>query len=366
MLDLMVLNETTKDMLWFFAAIAFVFGAVWGSFLNVCIYRLPAGKSIVWPGSHCGACGTPIQWFDNIPILSYLLLRGTCRACGTHFSARYAAIESLAGLLFAAVWLKYPGQFVVLAHWIVLCLLLIGTFTDIDHFIIPDSVTLGGLVFALTAALLLPPAESFCGQDFLFISELFGLGSGRLNHWLIGRGFVFVWSAICAAFGWLLLWSVGIFGRILFRKEAMGGGDIKLFAFLGAYFGLCGTIAILFLSSVLGAIGGSLLLLIHKVFRRDEFEELCLEKAKALRPCMVYQNRAFCGAEEAGEQMSDLDAADFSARVIRIPRKTSRQLHHFPFGPYIALAAAVLLFAFPEFKSLLQQYVWTWPDLAGK
>ena len=90
----------------YYAVVSFVFGCIFGSFFNVCIYRIPARKSIIRPGSHCYSCGSPIRWYDNIPIVSYLLLRGNCRDCGTHFSPRYLGVELLTGLIFLAIYLK--------------------------------------------------------------------------------------------------------------------------------------------------------------------------------------------------------------------------------------------------------------------
>ncbi|MGC8740556.1 MAG: prepilin peptidase [Candidatus Sumerlaeaceae bacterium] len=346
------------------AAVAFVFGAVWGSFLNVCIYRVPVGKSIVFPGSHCTVCGTPIQWFDNIPILSYLLLSGTCRSCGSHFSARYAAIEALSGLLFVAIWLTYPWQFAVISHWVVLCLLLIGMFTDIDHFIIPDGVTLGGLGFAILSQAMIPTKESFCSQDMRMILNILGIPAAMPNDGFVAHAATLGWSVISAGFGWMVLSGIALFGRILFKKEAMGGGDIKLFAFLGAYFGVSATMAILFLASVLGALGGSLLLLAHKLRRRDQVDELSFDPAAAKRPPYAVGVHKSDTCAILGSLQGETESAP--PRFIRISLKTSRQLHHFPFGPYIAIAAIFVLIIFQQYKSHVEEYLWLVPELTGK
>src|SRR5258708_32261409 len=135
-------NEVTRLAPWFFPLIAVLVGACIGSFLNVCIYRIPKGESVVHPGSHCG-CGQPIAWYDNIPVLSWLILRGRARCCGRPFSFRYPAIEFLTAALFLACWLLFPpGKAVAGA---VLCsIVLCAHFIDHDHMIIPDALTIGG------------------------------------------------------------------------------------------------------------------------------------------------------------------------------------------------------------------------------
>jgi len=339
-------------------AVCFILGAVWGSFLNVCIYRLPCGKSIVLPGSHCTTCGSAIHWYDNIPVVSYFVLRGHCRACGAHFSMRYAAIELLTAALFVGVWWRYPMSPAVLAHWVVLCLLIVATFTDIDHFIIPDGITLGGLVFAVAVAPLLGHS-GFVARDLNLIRESIG------GQWLQSalsalrdeRLELLVWSAFSAAFAWALLTGIAVFGRFLFHKEAMGGGDVKLFAFIGAYFGVTGTVGILFLSAVIGAIGGGVLLLWHHLIRHDEFDELTFAPARAVVP--PYASSPGGVAQGLGEAPTATTALS-EPRRMKVARITSRQLHHFPYGPYIAIAAGGFIFAFPRLTEYLRTYLDVW------
>src|SRR5476651_1284259 len=138
----------------FFPTVALVFGLCIGSFLNVVIYRVPAGKSIVRPGSTCG-CGQPIAWFDNIPVLSWLILRGRARCCGRPFSARYPFVELLTGALFLACWLRMPPLAAV-CGWIFLGSLVCGTFIDLDHMIIPDGFTIGLAIAGLILSILVP------------------------------------------------------------------------------------------------------------------------------------------------------------------------------------------------------------------
>ncbi|HEY6111187.1 MAG TPA: prepilin peptidase [Chthoniobacterales bacterium] len=139
-----------------FSAFAFVLGAVVGSFLNVCIYRLPLNLSINQPRrSFCPHCKTPIPWYQNIPLASWLLLRGRCAHCGAPIRFRYFGVELITAALFLAVWRAFPWQ-IAIAYWIFVSLVVIATFVDFEHFIIPDQVTLGGTVAGIVASFLVP------------------------------------------------------------------------------------------------------------------------------------------------------------------------------------------------------------------
>lgn len=196
---------------------AFVWGAVWGSFINVVVHRLPLGASLVYPPSACATCGTGIRWFDNIPILSYLLLRGRCRACGAGYSARYMLVELICGVLSLALFrsLALPIEALdplVDAAWQWLWLqtfvygLIAITFIDLEHLYIPDEISFGGLVIGIAGAHFLPVDAP---QDHT-------LGA------LAGAGFL--------GLVWLIGW-------IVYRREAMGLGDVKLLAMIGAFVG---------------------------------------------------------------------------------------------------------------------------------
>src|SRR5207244_3267560 len=148
------LAEVSAAFPWFFPLCAFAVGACVGSFLNVVIYRVPKEESIVTPGSHC-ACGQPIKWHDNIPILSWLLLRGRARCCGRAFSFRYPFVELLTAALFVVCWLTLP-PLVAVCGWIFLSCLVAATFIDLDHFIIPDAFTIGLGVLGVTLSMLVP------------------------------------------------------------------------------------------------------------------------------------------------------------------------------------------------------------------
>ena len=212
-----------------FAAI-FAVGAIVGSFLNVCIHRLPSGESIVFPASHCPHCGEPIRPYDNIPILSYLVLRGRCRHCGDAISARYPLVELLTGLAAVAC----VGGLGVSAHALLtfafLCALIVITFIDLDYQIIPDAVSLPGIGVGFAAALIL-------GQPS--------------------------WTASLAgiALGGGLLWGVAEGYHWLTGREGMGGGDIKLLAMIGAFLGWEAVPVTLMIASLAGtAVGVGLMI----------------------------------------------------------------------------------------------------------
>lgn len=334
------------------SVLVFIWGLIWGSFFNVCIYRIPAGKSVVKPGSHCYSCGSEVAWYDNIPLLSYLVLRGNCRFCGTHFSPRYFFVELLTGLLFLAAFFVFGFTWETPFHMVFLSLLIIGTFTDIDHFIIPDRITLGGLLFAVIATGLL--------GNHSFIAREFGLA------WELWHQVTFQWesppppsplpfylpllySLFSAVFGYGMLWAVGQFGKLLFRKEAMGMGDVKLFAFLGAWMGALNCIWILFLSALVGATIGLSLLLAHRLVGRDEYDKIELPvqptaksrwlTAKTPSHLNISEETQLSSVSMASPAESERD----EVVNLQFSRKTSRQLHHFPYGPYIAIAAIIIL-----------------------
>jgi len=220
---------------WFFQIAAFLFGAIIGSFLNVCIYRIPAGKSIVHPGSHC-ACGKPIAPYDNIPIFSWIILRGHARCCGRPYSIRYPLIELLTGGLFLACWMLFPPAKAA-CGMVLSSALICATFIDLDTMEIPDvfSVGLGLAGFALSVAL-----PALHGQQH----EIFIVASMRsaviaLQGMFIGAG--------------LVMW-IAVVGYTVLKKDAMGIGDVKLVGAIGAFCGWQGTVTSVFGGAILGTI----------------------------------------------------------------------------------------------------------------
>jgi leader peptidase (prepilin peptidase)/N-methyltransferase len=214
------------------AASLFAVGAIFGSFLNVLIYRLPRGESIVRPPSACPECGHRIMPWDNVPIVSYLMLRGRCRRCKAAISSRYLVVEVLAGLVPALlVWRYGLGR-----EALVLCLLsyvlIVVSFIDLDLRIIPDRVTLPGIAVGLIAAPLLGLTT-------------FG---GSLLGAVVGGG---------------ALYLIAIIGEAAFGKESMGGGDIKLAAMLGAFLGWQAVLLLLFAAFFFGALVGAMVVRAH-------------------------------------------------------------------------------------------------------
>jgi leader peptidase (prepilin peptidase)/N-methyltransferase len=218
---------------WFFPAVVFVFGACIGSFLNVVIYRVPAGKSIVRPGSTC-ACGKPIAWHDNIPILSWVILRGHARCCGRPFSVRYPFVELLSGALFLACWIHLPHA-AAACGWVFLGSLVCAMFIDLDHMIIPDVFTIGLAVEGLVLSALVPSLHGQHG-DYYAVDSLRS-GCAALVGMVAGSGVV-LWIALVA--------------EALLKKEAMGFGDVKFVGAIGAFCGWHGAIFSIFGGAAVG------------------------------------------------------------------------------------------------------------------
>jgi leader peptidase (prepilin peptidase)/N-methyltransferase len=208
---------------WAVVAAAAVVGSAVGSFLNVCIYRLPHGGSLIRPPSTCPSCGGRIAWYDNVPILGWLLLAGRCRRCKAPISPQYPLIEALVAALWGvAVW-RYGPTWHALSGAVFGTILLGIAITDARHYIIPDEFTWGGLALGL----------------LLSLTERWG-GLGR--------------AALGAAAGFALLYAVAWAGEKAFRKEAMGGGDIKMMAMVGSFVGWKGVLLTVFGGALLGTV----------------------------------------------------------------------------------------------------------------
>jgi len=202
---------------------AFVLGACIGSFLNVVIWRLPRGESLVFPGSHCPACKAAIPGWANVPIVSYLLLRGRCRACRAHISPRYPLVEALTGALFATLLVAHGPSARLLVEWALAAALVAVIFIDIDHFIIPNWITLPGLALGLLISVAAP-----------------SLGVG---FWDAIGGVVLAGGAF-----WLI---AEVYPRLR-GKQGLGFGDVKLIAMLASLLGTSAAIGIIFLGSIIG------------------------------------------------------------------------------------------------------------------
>lgn len=211
----------------------FVFGAAIGSFLNVCIFRLPAKTSLVKPNSRCPHCHHPIRFYDNIPIISFFLLQGRCRDCDTPISWRYPLVELVTAVLALLLFIKFGLSLKFLAFFIFTAVLIVITFIDLDHQIIPDILTLPGIpIFFLVAIFM---------AEVPWLDALLGL--------LIGGGILFV---------------IAIVYELITKREGMGGGDIKLLAMIGGFLGWKSLIFILLFSSFAGAIVGMTAMIIKK------------------------------------------------------------------------------------------------------
>jgi leader peptidase (prepilin peptidase)/N-methyltransferase len=275
----------------------FGIGTVVGSFLNVCVYRIPWQKSVIWPGSRCPRCLTAIAGFDNIPIVSWFALHGECRGCGLPISARYPAVEALTGLLFVGAYLvdviasprdawgqiPLPTMAAAAYHCLFVALLVAAAVIDYDLMIIPDSITFLGMVSGVALAAIVPQVRSSPANS----SSHLAAGITGVVGVVVGGAFTY---AIRQMFS------------LVFRREAMGEGDVTLMGMIGAYLGWQAAILTFFLAAFLG-LGHALWKLIKYV-------------RKWLR----------------GGQLSSSD-------------------REIPLGPYLSMAAILLYFAWP----------WVWP-----
>jgi leader peptidase (prepilin peptidase)/N-methyltransferase len=211
------------------AVVALVLGTAVGSFLNVVIHRVPLGESIVRPRSRCPSCGQEIRWYDNLPVLSWLLLRGRCRDCRAPISARYPLVEILTGLLAVTLALRLGLTLQMLGAFYFAASLLALTYIDLDHQLLPDRITLPGIAVGIALAALAPAGERWVA-----------LGSAVLGV-IVGGGIL-----------WLVAWLYHLWSG----REGMGGGDVKLLAMIGAFLGWQGVLLTLLLASFIGSAVG--------------------------------------------------------------------------------------------------------------
>jgi len=227
-------------------AFFFLFGIIVGSFLNVCITRIPEDVSIVSPGSRCPRCATPIKPYDNVPVFGWLWLRGKCRACGLPISPMYPLIELATGLLFVAAFLEF-GITQATVKWLFFtCLIVILTVTDLRVRLLPDVVNWPGFAAGLLFSAFVPPDHGFAGVliERLLQVRLPGFAAGILD------------GIMGAAFGSFLLWGLAAGYKAVRGHEGMGMGDVKMIAMIGAFLGLRGTFLTLLVGSLLGSLIG--------------------------------------------------------------------------------------------------------------
>ncbi|MGA1865241.1 MAG: prepilin peptidase, partial [bacterium] len=214
-------------------------GLIIGSFLNVCICRIPRGESIVLPASRCPKCRIPLKFYDNIPVISYIFLRGHCRGCGEKISMQYPVVEFLTCVLFLAVGWRFGPSWPLIPYLVFTSSLIIIAFIDIEHLIIPDIISLPGILSGLLISFL----------PFMSVRPLDSL---------IG---IFAWGGC--------FWLIAIIGKWIWKRDAMGGGDIKLIAMIAAFLGWRGGLVTVFWASLIGSIWGGFLMLIKKKGRKD-------------------------------------------------------------------------------------------------
>jgi len=279
-----IFKETQATFPWFFTGVFFVLGAMVGSFLNVCIFRIPRGESIVFPRSHC-ACGKPIPAWLNVPVVSWIILRGRAACCGRKISVRYPAVELLTAILFASAWHFYPWDIAVPA--MIFCAFgIVLAFIDWDTMFLPDSVNGAFVVVGLLCGAVFPRVLGCDDALVGFCSAMTGLGIGSM----------------------LIFWF-RFFASLILKKEAMGEGDVILLGGIGAFLGWYGAVFAFFCSSFLGLAAYFL----ARIFSRKNLEKTRTEASSASPE----------NEDETAEQLPENSTTAF------------------PLGPWLILAGAV-------------------------
>ena len=233
-------------------AFIFVFGLVIGSFLNVCILRIPEDISIVAPASRCPRCQTPIKWYDNVPVLGWLWLRGQCRTCGVTISPMYPLVELATGLLFVACYLEFGISQTAIKWLFFTCLIIVLTITDLRVRLLPDLVNWPGFAAGAFFSAAVPPNDGTA--VWLYTSVLHRVP----RAWVAGL----LDALLGAAFGSFLLWSVAAVYKRVRGREGMGMGDVKMMAMAGAFLGVRGAFLTILLGTLLGTIVGIIIIVV--------------------------------------------------------------------------------------------------------
>ena len=290
-------------------AFFFVFGIIIGSFLNVCITRIPDEVSIVSPGSRCPRCLTPIKPYDNVPVFAWLWLKGKCRTCGLPISPMYPLVELATGLLFVGCFLEFGISQATIKWLFFICLLIILTVTDLRVRLLPDVITWPGFAAGLLFSAVVPPDGAMFGDYVvhrLFHLE-FGGVFGGVAEGLLG-----------AAFGSFLFWLVATVFKLVRKQEGMGQGDIKMIAMVGAFLGVKGTFLTILLGSILGSILGVAVVAI------------------------VY-------ASGTGRELAERASRRGLGKVNRIRWFIARQ-YQLPYGTFLGIGAVAVVFVFSSFS----------------
>ena len=229
-----LIDSIEAKMPFFIPLCVFIFGAIWGSFLNVCIYRIPQGHSIVWPPSSC-QCGKRIPFYFNIPVIAWFMLNGKAACCEEKLSFRYPLVEALTGTLFVFSWLNHQS-IVAMVGMLFIAILIAATFIDLDHMIIPDIFSIGGMLLGVMVS--------------IFIPELHGFSQGGIEaHW-----YSWIESMLGIFVGTSMIYWIATIGEIILKKPAMGEGDVKFLAAIGAFTGWQGALFSLFGGAFIGTI----------------------------------------------------------------------------------------------------------------
>jgi leader peptidase (prepilin peptidase)/N-methyltransferase len=289
-------------------AFFFLFGIVIGSFLNVCITRIPEEVSIVSPGSRCPRCSTPIKPYDNVPVFAWLWLRGKCRACGAPISAMYPLVELATGLLFVGSYLQFGITQATVKWLFFICLIIILTVTDLRVRLLPDVITWPGFAAGVVLSAFVPPND---GVAFLLCLRLF--------HQLPPERVLGVLEALLgAAFGSLLLWGAAALYKLVRGREGMGLGDVKMMAMVGAFLGVRNAFITILLGTLLGSVLGVAVI-------------------------------AIMYAGGTGRRLAERASRRGLGSVNQI-RWLIASRYHLPLGTFLGIAALIVLFVFSSFS----------------
>lgn len=219
----------------------FILGSIVGSFLNVCIWRMPRGESIITPWSHCIHCNKALPWFCNIPFLSYIILKGRCKFCKNPISFIYFIVEFITGASFVYTYLHFGTSPEFFIYTLFICGLIVVTFIDIKHRIIPDELSIGGAAAGILLSIICPSIQMTMSFKIALVKSFAGA--------LVGGGIIYL---------------TGLVGDFIFKKESMGGGDVKLMAMIGSFLGVKYALLTFFLAPLFGAIVGIFVKLKYK------------------------------------------------------------------------------------------------------
>ncbi len=347
-------EDTSRAIMpeWYIGLVVFLYGAVVGSFLNVLIYRLPRGLSIVKPRSHCPNCKTELRVRDLVPLLSFLWQRGKCRYCGARISWRYFWVELATGLLFWGIYWRYGWSWDTLFYVLFVAALIAAFFIDLEHFLIPDglNVFMLGLGIARNAVLI---AE---GDPQAWVS----VGGWNLPYALVG-------AVVCTA----VFATIALMGRVMFRKDAMGFGDVKLARAIGSLVPLKLALLAFAGAVALGAVVGGLLIVFVARSQSTANSSPSAGNAPAPAPEPIGQMLLYSLA-----LLISLDVLLFlydGVRGLLSPRKPVSSVEEeefvpglttIPFGPYIVASIVIALIAKPYVLAMWDAY-WRWATGGG-